>query len=232
MGLEADVRAGVTNVLAPEWNRRNGQVVPKSEDVTLKDGAVDIQATYLYADMADSTGLAQSYKDFAVAKAIRCYLDAASRLIRAAGGEIRSFDGDRVMGIFIGDNKNTNAVRAAMNISWAVEEVIGPALKGKWSDFNWVMRHGVGIDTGAAMIVRGGVRGNNDLVSIGSAPNIAAKLSDKRTGKSLHISKAVYDDLADLAKYSNGANMWTHLGSEVHGGKTIQTYGSNYRWTP
>lgn len=232
MSLEDEVRKGVTGVLVPGWNRRNGQVVPKTDDVTLRDGAVDVEATYLYADMADSTGLAQGYKDFAVAKVIRCYLNAASRLIQARGGEIRSFDGDRVMGIFIGDSKNTSAVKAAMNISWAVEEVIRPALKEKWSDFNWTMNHGVGIDTGAAMIVRGGVRGSNDLVSIGSAPNIAAKLSEKRSGRSIYISKTVYDNIADAAKYSNGSNMWTSLGSETHGGKTVQTYGSSYRWRP
>ncbi len=219
-------------MLAPAWNRRNGQVVPKTDDVTLRDGAVDIEATYLYADMADSTGLAQAYKDFAVAKVIRCYLNAASRLIKARGGEIRSFDGDRVMGIFIGDSKNTSAVKAAMNISWAVEQVIRPALNEKWSDFNWTMKHGVGIDSGAAMIVRGGVRGSNDLVSIGAAPSIAAKLSEKRSGKTIYISKAVYDNMADVAKYSNGTNMWTNLGSETHGGKTVQTYGTAYRWAP
>jgi class 3 adenylate cyclase len=94
------------------------------------------------------------------------------------------------------------------------------------------MKHGVGIDTGAAMIVRGGVRGSNDLVSIGSAPNIAAKLSEKRSGKTIYISKAVYDNMADVAKYSNGTNMWTNLGSETHGGKTVQTYGTTYHWTP
>ncbi|MDR6688270.1 DNA gyrase inhibitor GyrI [Arthrobacter sp. 1088] len=30
------------------------------------------------------------------------------------------------MGIFIGDSKNSNAAKAALNISWAVDEVINP----------------------------------------------------------------------------------------------------------
>ena len=29
-----------------------------------------------------------------------------TQLVKSNGGEVRSFDGDRVMGIFIGDGKN------------------------------------------------------------------------------------------------------------------------------
>lgn len=232
MGLSDDVKAGVDGVLAPEWNERKGNVVPETEDIALKDGAVRLEATYLYADMADSTGLAQNYQDWAVAKVIRCYLNAASRLIRARGGKIRSFDGDRVMGIFIGSSKNSDAAKVALNISWAVEEVIRPALTSKWSSFKWVMRHGVGIDSGEALLVRGGVHGQNDIVSVGGAPNIAAKLSDVRDGKSIYISQAVYSNLSGETKYSSGTDMWTRMGIEEFGGKRVAYYGSSYRWKP
>lgn len=68
MGLADDVRAGIDAVLAPEWVSRDGTVVPETADIALKNGAVRLDATYLYADMADSTGLAQGYKDWAAAK--------------------------------------------------------------------------------------------------------------------------------------------------------------------
>lgn len=233
MTIEDDVRAGVADVLRPEFATRKGIVVPETEDINLTNGAVELNATYLYADMADSTGLAQAYKKFAVAKVIRCYLNAASRLIKARGGQIRSFDGDRVMGIFVGDPQATAAVMAAMNISWAVEEVIRPALKRKWSSFNWTMKQGVGIDMGEAMLVRGGVRGMNDIVSIGSAPNIAAKLSEIRnTGKAIHITKAVKDELGDAATYADGKNMWSYVGQKIYGDKAVSVYGTGYRWNP
>ncbi len=232
MSLKDDVIAGVDGVLAPDWKTADGRVVPETKDIVLRDGAVNLQATYLYADMADSTGLAQGYRPSAVAKAIRCYLNAASRLIRARGGEVRSFDGDRVMGIFIGDSKNSNAVKAAMNITWAVERVINPALKAKWSDFKWTMRHGVGIETGAAMLVRGGIHGDNDIVSIGAAPNIAAKLSELRGVQSVYISKTVYDSMSNDCKFSKEKNMWTALGTQVFGGKTITYLGTTYHWVP
>ena len=233
VGLSEDVIAGVNGVLAPAWTRRNGQVVPESQDINLASGAVDLDATYLYADMADSTGLAQSYRDYAVAKVIRSYLNAASRIIRAKGGHIRSFDGDRVMGIFIGDDKESRAAQAALHISWAVAEVIDPALKKKWDDFHWTMNHGVGIDTGPAMLVRGGVHGTNDIVSIGSAPNVAAKLSEIRAASSVNITSNVYDRLSDVVKMSSqGQNMWRHNGTVRLGGARVSYYGSSWWWCP
>lgn len=233
MGLKADVETGIDGVLRPLWNRRDGQVVPETEDINLTNGAVDLDATYLYADMADSTGLAQHFQDHAVAKVIRSYLNAATRIIRYHGGHIRSFDGDRVMGIFIGSTKNASAVKAAMQISWAVNNVINPKLQEKWNDLKWTMKHGVGIDTGKAMLVRGGVHGQNDIISIGSAPNVAAKLSEKRDGwNNIFITTNVYNDLSDVTKYCNGVDMWKPGGLAMFGGLFFNFYTSSYQWEP
>ena len=233
MALSRDVEVGIDGVLAPEWSERTGRVVPEAEEITLRDGAVRLQATYLYADMADSTGLAQTYYDWAAAKVIRCYLNAATRLIRARGGAIRSFDGDRVMGIFVGQSANDLAVQAAMNIHWAVREVIQPKLQAKWDGLKWTMDHGIGIDTGEALLVRGGVFGTNDMISVGGAPNVAAKLSDERVNdKYLFISEAVYNSLSESRRLSEGLNMWSATGVKGFGGKYIKTFASNYRWEP
>lgn len=236
MGIADDVGKGIDEVLAPPWKITNGTKVPEAADIVLRDGAVKLDATYLYADMADSTGLAQKKTKEVTAKIIRCYLNAATRLIRHRGGAVRSFDGDRVMGIFIGDSKNTSAVKAALNISWAVTKIIQPKLNAKWSELNWTMSHGVGIDTGEAFLVRGGVWGDNDIVSIGSAPNIAAKLSEKRGHKKAYVSKAIYDHMAAEAKYVKPAtkeeNMWEYMGAEEFGGRSVQYYGSSYHWSP
>lgn len=232
VALSDEIEAGIDGVLAPAWSTVDGQVVPETKDIVLKNGAVKLDATYLYADMANSTGLAQNYTREAVAKVIRCYLNAASRIIRARGGQIRSFDGDRVMGVFIGDSKNSDAAKAALNISWAVQKVINPKLEAKWPDLKWTMDHGVGIDTGEALLVRGGVHGDNDIVSIGGAPNVAAKLSEVRSSKTLYISEAVYQMLNEGSKYAEGVDMWTKQGTQEYGGKFVTYYGSSYQWQP
>jgi adenylate cyclase len=230
MGLKEDVANGVDDVLSAVWKTENAQVVPETEDVRLANGAKLLDATYLYADMADSTGLAQGYKNWAVAKVMRTYLNAATRILTAGGGNIRSFDGDRVMAIFIGSAKNSNAVTAGLKLNWALDEVINPAIQAKWADFKWVMTHGVGIDSGEAMIVRGGVRGHNDLVSVGRAPNVAAKLSEVRGGKRINITSTVYNNLNAGAKIGgNGNNMWTNMGTTTYGMNKVTYYGSSWR---
>ncbi|WP_409436477.1 adenylate/guanylate cyclase domain-containing protein [Mycobacterium sp. SMC-14] len=189
-------------VQAP-FNTRWGRDVPTTESIVQKDGAVYLTAAYLYADMADSTGMAEKFSNEDAAKIIRAYLHAVSRVLRDRGGEIRSFDGDRVMAIFIGDDAANNAVDAALRVTWVVDTVVHDELltynksyRDEWVDSDWRVRHRTGIDLGTAFIVRAGVRGHNDLVSIGSPPNVAAKLSDyKGSGRTI-ITNYVWDKLS------------------------------------
>ncbi|PQM52350.1 adenylate/guanylate cyclase domain-containing protein [Mycolicibacter virginiensis] len=231
------IETSVNEIMKAAWNITNGAVVPKTEDVALKNGGRLVDATYVYADLANSSKIAQSLTKEAAATIIRSFVNTATRILRNFGGEIRSFDGDRVMAIYMGDDKNWNAVRAAFAIKWAVEEVIRPAIKGNWSDGEnfYNIGHRVGIDTGESLIVRGGARNNNDLISIGGAPNIAAKLSDQKTGYSTYITDRVYDQLSDDLLYleSNGMrrNGWHRLYPAVEVGGTHTTvYGSNTFW--
>lgn len=235
MGIKDEVKEAVNEICSAAWNERDGDVVPKTEDIVMKNGAVNVEATYLYADLADSTGLAHHVNAKVAARVVRSYLNASSKIIRKYDGAIRSFDGDRVMAIYMGTAKNSNAVRTALGIDWAFCEVIKPKLMTKWPKLEalWDMDHAVGVATGEAMIIRGGVRDNNDLVSIGKAPNIAAKLSDIRSTKTLYITKDVYAVLNDKAKFSaDGTDMWGEYPDQEIGDTAVAVYASNWWKTP
>ena len=192
----------------------------------MKNGGRLVDATYLYADLAGSSKLAHSMKKETTAIIVRAYISSAARILRNYGGEIRSFDGDRVMAIFMGSDKNRKAVRAALGINWAVSHVIKPAIEQKWNDVSksYTIGHGIGIDTGEALIVRGGVRDHNDLISIGDAPNDAARLSEYRTWP-INITKAVYDCLDDQHLYAgDGGHFWTNS----DGYSALQSYTDLY----
>ncbi|MFB7609862.1 hypothetical protein [Streptomyces gardneri] len=94
------------------------------------------------------------------------------------------------------------------------------------------IKHGVGIDSGTALIVRGGMRGNNDLVSIGRAPNLAAKLSDIRNGDyRTYITQDVYNVMLDSAKTSSdGRSMWEGPLTREVGGEKITVHKSTWKW--
>lgn len=237
MTVKDDVETGVAGVLGPPWNVRDGTVVPDPEDITLVNGAVKLDATYMYADLADSSTLAQKVSDQVAAKAIRAYLNAAVRIVRHFEGEIRSFDGDRVMAIFVGSGKNTRAVKSGMAINWAVSKVLRPQFDAKWPTLNdlWTLRQAVGIASGEAFLVNAGVRGNRDLVSVGSAPNVAAKLSDLRQGNyQTFITASVYGNMNDSVKYSSRGhtNMWIKRSPIAVGGQSFEIYGSTWWKSP
>ena len=212
MAFNDTVKEEVDKILNISWESRSGNNIPDTTDVVLKNGAVKIDATFLYADLAGSSLLAKTCPWQTTAKIIRTYLDIAVRIIRHHGGEVRSFDGDRVMGIFKGNTPNTTATYCARNIDWVVHELINPKAKAKFKSIresNLHIKHCIGIDTSEARAVRSGIRNNNDLIWIGEAPAFAAKLSDIRTYPyEIYISSRSYNRLAKEAKMNGTQNMW------------------------
>ncbi len=150
MGMTDDLKAEVNKIIKESWTTRDGTVVPDPEkpDIQLGNHGVNLDVTCLYADMSESTDLVKKKKATFAAEMYKCFLNCACRIIRHKDGVITAFDGDRVMGVFIGDNKNTNAARCALAINHAVVKIINPALADYYKDNlnGYEMRHAVGID--------------------------------------------------------------------------------------
>lgn len=49
--LSDKITATSAQLLSTPWATRDGQVVPSTDSVAFKNGAVKIEATYLYADL-------------------------------------------------------------------------------------------------------------------------------------------------------------------------------------
>ncbi|WP_113221669.1 adenylate/guanylate cyclase domain-containing protein (plasmid) [Agrobacterium sp. rho-13.3] len=211
MSWKEDLETWVDGHLDTAFEVRDGTVVPSTDSVTNKQ-AVKLDAAFLYADLAGSSDLARHCPWDTTAKIIRAFLDVSSRLIRAYKGEIRSFDGDRVMGVFVGDTPRRNATKCAREIFYTVENILAPKATKKFksiSDNNIKLKCGIGVDHGTSRAVRAGIRNSNDLIWIGRPPNMAAKLSDIREYPySVMIHKDVYSVLEDADKYVNGVDIW------------------------
>lgn len=236
MALRDDVLSDIQTIISTLWNKREGRQVPSTSEVALAGGAVEIEATFLYADLADSSKMAKELDRRIAAKIIKSFLATSARLLRAHGGEVRSFDGDRIMGVFIGSYRNTSAAKCALQIKWCVDQ-IRAKFEAKYEsvrDATFRIRHGVGVDSGTILSVRGGARGSNDLIWIGRAPNLAAKLSDLREDPyRTFITAAVFNRLNDEAKYGGAENSlmwerrtWTFLG------ENLVVYRSSWHWRP
>ena len=230
MAVKDDITANIDTIIATKWTTRDGRVVPESDGVKFLGDAVKLDATFLYADMANSTGIAALDRHLA-AEIFQCFLSTASRVLRNFGGEIRSFDGDRVMAVFIGDDRNLRAGRAAFGLNWAFSKVMKPKLEGAYSAklAGLVLNYGCGMDASTVWAIRGGVRDNSDLVWIGSAPNLAAKLSELRDGDyRTWITGTLYDALPQERKVNSGdaRNMWEERNWTAH--KSLRIYRSSW----
>jgi len=228
MGLSDELIGEVDKIFKNDWNIREGSKVPEPEDIKLGNEGVKIDATVLYADLDGSTNLVDSYKPEFAAEIYKAYLYCAAKIIKSEGGTITAYDGDRVMAIYIGDSKNTSAVKTALKINYSVLKIINPAIKKQYQSSSYEIKQVVGIDFSQLIAARTGVRGNNDIVWVGRAANYAAKLSSYQATHSTRITKKVYDNMADLVKYSNNLNMWEVDPISLKG---ENIYRSTYYWT-
>ena len=235
MSLSDEIASDVQIIIDTLWSKRTGRKIPETEEVALTGGAVEIEATFLYADLADSSRMAKELDRRVAAKIVKSFLATSARIIRSCGGKIVSFDGDRIMGMFYGGSKNSDAAKCALQINYAVLRVIRPKFAGKYNsvrDASFVISHGVGVDTGTVLAVRGGARGSNDLVFIGRAANLAAKLSDLREPPyRSFITDSVFNKLNRDSKYGGTDDelMWQGQKWEFLG-QNLSVYRSKWHW--
>ena len=209
MSLIEDYSKVVEDIFKEKWSTREGRKVPESEDLALGNDAVKLDGTVLYADLDDSTNLVDCYQPAFAAKIYKAYLSCAAKVIRSEGGVITSYDGDRIMAVYIGDSKNSSAACSALKINYAVTKIINPILKECYPKIDYLVKQVVGIDTSNLFVARTGIRGSNDLVWVGRAANYAAKLSSLSADYPSRLTEAVYKKLNKSAKYSNdGKPMW------------------------
>lgn len=228
MSLHQELVDQVQKIFREQWSERSGNVVPNSESLKLSNDAINLDATVLYADLAESTDLVDSYKKEFAAEIYKSYLYCAAKIIRSQGGIITAYDGDRIMAVFIGDIKNTSATKAALKINYARLEIINPALKNQYKNTDYEINHVIGVDTSELMASRTGIRGSNDIVWVGKAANHAAKLTSLPHTYATRITKEVYIKLNSEAKFdAHNNNMWEQV---TWNSQNRVIYRSNYYW--
>jgi len=230
VGLKTDLENEVATVFSSKWEERDGNVVPDDDSVGLDNDAVKLKATVLYADLADSTNLVDSQVAFVAAEIYKTFLHCAAKIIRSEDGEITAYDGDRVMAVYIGDLKNTRAVRSAMKINYAVSYIVNPGHKTVYKQSLYTLKHVTGVDTSELFVAKTGVRGANDLVWVGRAANYAAKLATLSDSYQTYITKEVYDAMINEVKVStDGRQMWEAVRWNTFDDRVI--YRSNWWWS-
>lgn len=231
MALQDDIKKRANEIFGTTFTERQGRKVPTPAEVAQGNAAVELNpATVLYGDLTGSTALVNGYKWWFAAQVYKAYLYCAARIVNAEDGWITSYDGDRIMGVFIGDSQCDQAIRAALKINWAVINIVNPAIKEKWPDNAYPVSQVVGIDKSVIRAVNAGARGDNDIVWVGPAANLAAKLTERKERRTW-ITKAVYDAASQNCKVggTEKKSMWISDTWPEQADATI--YGSGWTWS-
>jgi len=239
MATKEDIIKGVDDFFSGDYDITEGRVIPDVADIALGKIGKEIELAMLFIDIRESTKIVDGLRRTTAARMYKSFLWGVSKIARLNDGELRSFNGDGVLVAFIGDNKRTNAAKAALQMSWFAQKVLKPkldavfqnnqGLSGQGIEFDF----GIGVDVGKVLVVRGGIRGenNNDLVWVGNATNYAVKLSGlSKEGYHIYISEDVYKNMNKSSKFGGSpekdmweSRTWTDVDS-------ITIYRSNWTW--
>lgn len=223
MALGDNLRSEVRQIIQDGWSTQDRRGVPKLNDLELSNDAATLEGTVLYADLDDSTRLVDTEDREFAAHVYKSYLTCAARIIRSENGTITAYDGDRIMAVYTGGNKEDRAARTALKINFAVQEIVNPAIRDEYPNSSYSVRQVVGIDTSDLFVARTGIRGFNELVWVGRAANHAAKLSG-RSGAPSQITAEVHDCLSEEITYDqNRRRMWTRSAAYEIGHRTVYT---------
>lgn len=178
MALLEDLTDKVFEFASETWEEiPKGRVVPTTDSVTFSNSGIYLDAAILYADIHGSTKMVDSIDDELAAEYYKSFLHCAAKIIKAEGGDVVAYDGDRVMAVFLNENRVDCAVKVALKISFVVDRVINPTFFAIYKQDHRALKHTVGIDAGRVLVAKTGVRDDNDLVWVGPAANYAAKLN-------------------------------------------------------
>lgn len=237
MSIKEELEKSTDDFFSGTYEVTGGYVIPDVGDIQLGKKGRELDLSMVFIDIRESTKIVDGFRRETAAKMYKSFLYSVAKIARSNDGELRSFNGDGVLIAFNGDLKRTNAVKASMQMAWYCKNILKPRLDSYFSnnsqlkDINFDF--GIGVDVGKILVVRGGIRGenNNDLVWVGNATNYAVKLSSlSKEDYHIYISEDVYKNMNESSKFGGPEkkNMWEERSWTAMSGQTI--YRTNWTW--
>lgn len=233
-----EIQDKVDAILKEQFTQYDIDTIPDIEnkpDSRLTHGNTGFlgEFTFLYVDMRGSSSFTDKHRLQTITKIYKAYHHCMVECIKTYGGQVRSFDGDRILAIFAGSSKLNSAINCAMKMVGCRYDILQPQIKAVLSNENFSL--GVGIATGIAMVSKAGVgydKNTRDLIWIGDPPNLGAKLSDHADSPySIHICKTSFERLCKKNRYTTKdgieIDMWTKASFDFKN-KQIEIYKTGY----
>lgn len=154
-------------------------------------GGVEVELTFLFADVRGSTSMAEKISPTAFTTAMNRFFAVANRVLVGSDAYVDKLVGDEVVGFYmpyLGPGNSRRAVETARELLTATghQDEDGPWLPV-----------GVGINTGVAFVGSVGTPdGRTDFTAMGDVVNVTARLSSHAAAGEIVIGETAWNEAA------------------------------------
>ena len=153
-------------------------------------GGVEIRLSMLFADIRESTGLAERMNPAEFVKLIDRFFATSTDILSQTDAIIDKLAGDQVSGYYVPGLAGPKHARVAVQAAQALLRATGHGDR----DGPWIPV-GIGVHTGEAFIGAVGTQGGiTDVTALGDAVNIAARLGANARPGEILVSQETYSD--------------------------------------
>ena len=148
-----------------------------------RNGA-DIECTLLFADIRDSTALAESMSPTEYRTLLDRFYQTAAKILVDHEAIVDKFVGDEVVAIFIPALAGENHAGQAIEAGLALLRATGHETDAPWAPI------GIGINTGQAFVGVVGTADHLEFTALGDNVNVTARLSSAAAGGEVLVTDA------------------------------------------
>lgn len=161
-------------------------------DDLLPDGGAEVDIAIIFADLRDSTALAERIGPAAFATLLNRFYRIGTDALLQHNAMIDKMIGDEIMAIFFpahaGQEYRRTAVLAAQHLAQAIREESGDDAD---------LPVGVGVHAGVAFVGKIGTSGVSDFTALGDTVNTTARLQAEAGPGEVVMSDDIYASVAD-----------------------------------
>jgi class 3 adenylate cyclase len=147
-------------------------------------------AVILFSDIRNFTAYCETVPPERVVDLLNRFLEAQAEVVEAHGGDIDKFVGDELMAVFVGARAEERAVRAAVELSEAIDRIRQPGE---------TLQIGVGVSSGDVIYGPMGAQRRMDFTVIGDVVNTGARLCAAAAGREVIVAASVRAACGDSA---------------------------------
>jgi class 3 adenylate cyclase len=153
---------------------------------SVEPGGVRKEVAVFFSDVRGFTKWSEKRAPEEVIDMLNTCLRFQADIVKEFGGDVDKFVGDELVAVFEGDNKEANAVNAAIRIIREMDRMMGEHPE---------IAIGVGINAGDVVMGAVGSRDRMDYTVIGNHVNLGARLCSSAAAGQILVSQPVYERL-------------------------------------